>query len=52
MTTSKTGTRVVHRSSKTGLFVTESYAKTHKPTTEREIVKVSPPSPPPPKGRR
>lgn len=32
--------KVVHRSSESGRFVKESYAKGHPRTTEREVVKV------------
>lgn len=41
----KPPTKVVHRDSGTGEFVTKKYADTHKKTTEREHV----PAPPPPK---
>ena len=34
----KTPTKVVHRDSGTGEFVTKKYADTHKKTTEREHV--------------
>ena len=34
-------TRTVNRSSESGKFVTQQYAKTHKPNTETERVKVS-----------
>lgn len=40
-----TGTRVVNRSSKSGEFVTERYAKHHPATTEREH-RPSKPTPP------
>ena len=36
-------TKTIHRSSKTGEFVTEKYADSHKATTETERVKVPPP---------
>jgi hypothetical protein len=36
-------TRKVSRSSKTGKFVKDSYAKKHPATTERETIKVSKP---------
>jgi hypothetical protein len=35
--------KVVYRSSKTGEFVTQKYADTHKPTTERQHVTVTKP---------
>lgn len=38
--TTKPTTKVVHRSSETGRFVQEKYAKTHPRTTETERVKV------------
>ena len=39
--TTKPTTKVVHRSSESGRFVTEKYAEKHKRTTETERVKVS-----------
>jgi hypothetical protein len=36
-------TKTVFRSSKTGLFVTEAFAKKHPATTEREHVPISNP---------
>ena len=44
----KPPTKVVHRDSGTGEFVTKKYADTHKKTTEREHVPAPPPPPPPP----
>jgi hypothetical protein len=38
VTTPKTPTRVVHRDSGDGQFVTKRYADTHKKTTEQEHV--------------
>ena len=37
--------QIVHRNSENGRFVTERYAKTHKPTTEREVIKRQQPVP-------
>ena len=39
MSQGKVPTRVSHRSSGSGKFVTERYAKTHPKTTEREVIK-------------
>jgi len=39
MSNQKTPTQISHRSSKSGQFVTEKYAKTHSATTERETIK-------------
>lgn len=39
MTNKKVPTQVSHRSSNTGRFVPESYAKRHPSTTERERIK-------------
>ncbi|HKX80108.1 MAG TPA: hypothetical protein VJM34_16455 [Novosphingobium sp.] len=39
MADKKTPTQTSHRSSRTGQFVTERYAKTHPNTTERERIK-------------
>lgn len=42
--TKPTKTKIVHRSSVSGRFVTEEYADSHKRITERERIKVSKPS--------
>lgn len=47
--TSKTTTRVVHRSSVDGQFVKQSYVKTHPNTTETQRVHVPAPKPAPAK---
>lgn len=39
MNTQKTPTQISHRSSKSGQFVTEKYAKAHPSSTEREKIK-------------
>jgi hypothetical protein len=39
MAAKKTPTQVNHRSSETGEFVTEKFAKSHPRTTEREVIK-------------
>ena len=44
MATSK---QVVHRSSKSGEFVKESFANSHPSTTERQVIKHTPAPPPP-----
>lgn len=36
--------KTVYRSSKDGQFVTQKYAESHKNTTEKERVRVTPPS--------
>ena len=50
--TSKTTTRVVHRSSVDGQFVKQSYVKTHPNMTETERVRVPAPKPAPTKKGR
>jgi len=50
--TTKSTTRVVHRSSVDGQFVKPSYVKTHPNTTETERVRVPAPAPTPPKKHR
>lgn len=39
MTNNKPQKVTIHRSSKTGEFVTEKYAKNHPTTTEKEVIK-------------
>lgn len=38
--------KTVYRDSKDGQFTTQRYAETHRDTTEKERVRVVPPSPP------
>jgi hypothetical protein len=39
-------TKIVHRDSTDGQFVTERYAENHPDTTEKERVHIKPPEPP------